>query len=89
MIFALVIVLITSALSVITAYLVVSESDLLVSCIYLALFGVFYALIYYAFMAPDIVLAYIPISSIIVPALFFTILSKLKEQREGSGVERR
>lgn len=87
MIFTLVIVLIASALSVITAYLIIAEKDLLVSCIYLTLFGVFYALIYYALMAPDIVLAYIPISSIIVPALFFAILGKLKEQNGRSRIE--
>ncbi|MEM0000354.1 MAG: hydrogenase subunit MbhD domain-containing protein [Desulfurococcaceae archaeon] len=81
MIFTLIVVLVASALSVITAYLIVAEDDLLVSCVYLALFGVFYALIYYAFMAPDVVLAYIPISSIIVPAMFFTVLSKLGKRQ--------
>ncbi|MEM3927143.1 MAG: DUF4040 domain-containing protein [Desulfurococcaceae archaeon] len=80
MIFIFIIVLTASMLSVITAYLAISEKDPLISCVFLALFGVFYALIYYALMAPDIVLAYIPVSSIIIPSLFIILLTKHREK---------
>lgn len=71
-----IVVLVASALSIISSYLAVTERDLLVSSIYLGLFGVFYALIYYVFLAPDVVLAYIPISTTILPSLLIITLRK-------------
>lgn len=76
------VVLIAAALSVIASYLAISEKDPVTTCIYLALFGVFYALVYYVLMAPDVVLAYIPISSTIVPALLVVTVRKLRGRCE-------
>ncbi|MEM4717472.1 MAG: hydrogenase subunit MbhD domain-containing protein [Desulfurococcaceae archaeon] len=81
MIYIVIVVLVASILSTISAYLVIAEKEHITSCILLALLGVLYSLIYYALMAPDIVLAYIPISSIIIPSLFITILTKQKEEK--------
>lgn len=78
MIYIIIVVLAASILSVISAYLAISEKDPIVACIFLALLGVLYALVYYSLMAPDIVLAYIPISSIIIPALLVIVITKLR-----------
>lgn len=78
MIYIIIVVLAASILSVISAYLAISEKDPIVACIFLALLGVLYALVYYSLMAPDIVLAYIPISSIIIPALLIIVITKLR-----------
>lgn len=76
------VILIAAALSIVASYLAVSEKDPVATCVYLALFGVFYALAYYVLMAPDVVLAYIPISSTIVPALLVITVRKLKSRCE-------
>ncbi|MEM4487925.1 MAG: hydrogenase subunit MbhD domain-containing protein [Desulfurococcaceae archaeon] len=82
MIIVFITVLVASLLSVFSAYLVIAEKDLLNSCIYLALFGVFYALIYFVLLAPDIVLAYIPISSTIVPVVLIVVIKGMKQRYE-------
>lgn len=84
MLIVFVIILIASALSVVTACLAVIEKDLVNSSIYLGLFGVFYSLIYYVFLAPDVLLAYIPISTTIIPALLIITLRKTRSRYEES-----
>lgn len=82
LIFVFIVILIASILSVAMAYLTITERDMLTASIYLALLGVFYALIFYVLMAPDVVLAYVPVSSIILPALMILILGKVKKRFE-------
>ncbi|MEM2287983.1 MAG: hydrogenase subunit MbhD domain-containing protein, partial [Sulfolobales archaeon] len=65
MLIPIVVVLVASTLSIILAYLTMVEKDLLIATIYIAFIGVLYTLIYYILMAPDVVLAYMPVSSIL------------------------
>lgn len=78
----LIIVLAASFLSVVVTYLAVMERDLLISVIYIALLGVFYSLMYYVLMAPDVITAYIPISSILLPIISIVVLKKTKRYEE-------
>lgn len=73
------ILLASSATSVIASYLAITEKKLLNSILYLSLLSTSYTLIYYILMAPDVTLAYIPISMIILPLLLFTTMTKTTE----------
>ncbi|MEM0490404.1 MAG: DUF4040 domain-containing protein [Ignisphaera sp.] len=82
MILPLLVVLIASFFSVVAAYLTVVEKDLLTAVVYLSLLGVCYTIIYYVLMAPDIALAYIPISTVILPVVLIIVLRKTKRYEE-------
>ncbi|MEM4040251.1 MAG: DUF4040 domain-containing protein [Ignisphaera sp.] len=82
MILPLLVVLIASFFSVVAAYLTVVEKDLLTAVVYLSLLGVCYTIIYYVLMAPDIALAYIPISTVILPDVLIIVLRKTKRYEE-------
>uniref|UniRef100_A0A7J3I6U8 DUF4040 domain-containing protein n=1 Tax=Ignisphaera aggregans TaxID=334771 RepID=A0A7J3I6U8_9CREN len=58
------------------------EKDLLIATIYIAFIGVLYTLIYYILMAPDVVLAYMPVSSILLPLMIVIVLKKTKRFEE-------
>ena len=76
MIVPLIVVLVFSFFSVVATYLAVVEKDLMCSAILMALQGVCYALIYYTLMAPDVVVAYIPVSSGLLPIMLLAVLRK-------------
>ncbi|MEM0086274.1 MAG: hydrogenase subunit MbhD domain-containing protein [Zestosphaera sp.] len=82
MLIPILIVLIASMLSVIMAYLTVIEKDLLLATIYIAFIGILYTLIYYILLAADVVLAYIPVSSILLPIIVIVVLKKSKRLEE-------
>ncbi|MEM1604020.1 MAG: hydrogenase subunit MbhD domain-containing protein [Zestosphaera sp.] len=82
MLIPILIVLIASMLSVIMAYLTVIEKDLLLATIYIAFIGILYTLIYYILLAADVVLAYIPVSSILLPIIVIIVLKKSKRLEE-------
>ena len=76
MIVPLIVVLVFSFFSVVATYLAVVEKDLMGSAIFMALQGVCYALIYYTLIAPDVVVAYIPVSSGLLPIMLLAVLRK-------------
>ncbi|MCS7128766.1 MAG: DUF4040 domain-containing protein [Sulfolobales archaeon] len=76
MFLTVIVVLAASFISVIAAYMAVAEKDLLTATVYMALLGVFYTLIYYVLMAPDVALAYIPVSSALLPLTLIVVLKK-------------
>lgn len=82
MIIPLIVIFVASFLSVVVSYLAIVERDMLVSVIYIALLGILYSLMYYTLMAPDVVLAYIPISSILLPIMVIVVLKKTKRYDE-------
>lgn len=78
----LIVIFIASFLSVIVSYLAVTEKDMFLSAIYIALLGVFYSLMYYILMAPDVMLAYIPISSTLLPIMIIIVLKRTRRYEE-------
>ncbi|MEM1645542.1 MAG: hydrogenase subunit MbhD domain-containing protein [Ignisphaera sp.] len=82
MLIPIAVILVASTLSIIVAYLTIVEKDLLLATIYIAFIGVLYTLIYYTLMAPDVVLAYIPVSSILLPLMIIIVLKKTKRFEE-------
>ena len=82
MILVAIVVLIASFFSVVTAYLAVTERDLLTAAVYMSLLGISYTLIYYVLMAPDIALAYIPVSTALLPIMIVTVLKKTKRYED-------
>lgn len=82
MILIIVVILIASFLSVVMTYLTIAEKDLLTATVYMSLIGISYTLIYCVLMAPDIALAYVPISTALLPVMIITILKKTKRYEE-------
>ncbi|MEM1526653.1 MAG: hydrogenase subunit MbhD domain-containing protein [Ignisphaera sp.] len=82
MLIPIVVILVASMVSIIISYLTIVEKDLLIATIYIAFIGVLYTLIYYILMAPDVVLAYIPVSSILLPLMVIIVLKKTKRFEE-------
>lgn len=78
MVLTLLVVLIASFFSVVAAYLTVAEKDLLTAVVYLSLLGICYTLIYYVLMAPDVALAYIPVSTVLLPVVLIIALKKTR-----------
>ncbi|MEM0001864.1 MAG: hydrogenase subunit MbhD domain-containing protein [Desulfurococcaceae archaeon] len=70
---------IVSLTSIVVAYMAVMEKRLVHSIIYLSTLSVCYSILYYVLMAPDVVLAYIPISTTILPLLLLSVAAKIKE----------
>lgn len=82
MILIIVVMLVSSFLSVVMTYLTITEKDLLTAAIYMSLIGISYTLMYCVLMAPDIALAYVPISTALLPAMIITVLRKTKRYEE-------
>lgn len=82
MILVAMVILIASFFSVVTAYLAVMERDLMTAAVYMSLLGISYTLIYYVLMAPDIALAYIPVSTALLPIMIVTVLKKTKRYED-------
>lgn len=68
--------------SIITTWLAVQERDLLLAILFSALQSTCYALIYYLFMAPDIVLVYLPVSVGILPLITILLVKKTERYEE-------
>lgn len=81
MIILAVVLLVVSLISSTMALLAVVERRVLYSIIYLSLLSICYSIIYYVLMAPDVVLAYIPISTIFLPLLMLSIVAKTTKRR--------
>ncbi|WP_440059651.1 Na(+)/H(+) antiporter subunit B [Thermogladius sp. 4427co] len=67
---------VSSLLSVVAVYLALVEKDLVKAVIYSAIQSVFYSLLFYIFMSPDIVLVYLPVTAGVLPALLLVLISK-------------
>jgi uncharacterized MnhB-related membrane protein len=65
-----------SLMSVVAVYLALVERDLVKAVIYSAIQSVFYSLLFYLFMSPDIVLVYLPVAGGVLPALLLVLISK-------------
>lgn len=76
-----VVVIAMSIASIAMTYLAVVERRALYSIIYLSILSACYSIMYYTLMAPDVVLAYIPISTIFLPLLLLSILAKTTKKR--------
>ncbi|MEL9940811.1 MAG: DUF4040 domain-containing protein [Ignisphaera sp.] len=81
MIILFTLILIASLLSTVMAYLAVIEKRILYSVIYLSFLSVCYSLIYFALMAPDVVLTYIPIATILQPFIILSVIAKTSRKR--------
>jgi energy-converting hydrogenase B subunit D len=68
--------------SIIATWLAVQERDLLLAILFSALQSTCYALIYYLFMAPDIVLVYLPVSVGILPLITILLVKKTERYEE-------
>lgn len=82
MVIPLIVIFIAAFLSIVVTYLAIVEKDMLIAIVYLALLGIFYSLMYYALMAPDVVIAYIPISSVLFPIIMIIVIKKTKRYEE-------
>jgi uncharacterized MnhB-related membrane protein len=78
----LLIAAVAAVLSVISTYLAVRANDMLNAVIFSALQSTAYAIMFYVFMAPDIVLVYVPVSVGILPAVTILLIKKT-ERYEG------
>ncbi|MGC9181630.1 hydrogenase subunit MbhD domain-containing protein [Thermogladius sp. KZ2Tp1] len=67
---------VASLMSVVAVYLALVERDLVKAVIYSAIQSVFYSLLFYLFMSPDIVLVYLPVAGGVLPALLLVLISK-------------
>jgi uncharacterized MnhB-related membrane protein len=74
-------ILVMSLITIVMAYLAVIEKNVLYSVIYLSFLSICYSILYYTLTAPDVVLAYIPISTILLPLIILTILAKTSKKK--------
>jgi len=72
----LVMLAISLTLAMIFAYLAIISKDLLMAVVFSAAQSVFYALVFYLLLAPDIVLAFVAVSVGIYSALLIFIIRK-------------
>ncbi len=63
-------------LALVFAYLAIVSKDLLMAVVFSAAQSIFYALVFYLLLAPDIVLAYVAVSVGIYSALLVFIIRK-------------
>jgi uncharacterized MnhB-related membrane protein len=73
---AILLATVAALLSVIATYLAIEAEDLLVAVVFSAVQSTAYALLYYVFMAPDIVLVYVPVSVGLLPAVTVLLVKK-------------
>ncbi len=73
---------ITSLIAVIATYLAIEERDMIKAVIYSAVQSTMFALLYYVFVAPDIVLVYIPVAVGLYPLLMIILIKKTERYEE-------
>lgn len=66
----------SSIIALIATYLAIVENDLMKAVIYSAVQSTMFALLYYLFVAPDIVLVYIPVAVGLYPLLIIILIRK-------------
>jgi len=69
-----------SLASVVAVYFAVLEKNLVKAVIYSAIQSTLYAILYYIFMAPDIVLVYVPVAVGLYPAVILFLISKTERE---------
>lgn len=67
---------VAALLSVIATYLAIRARDMLDATIFSAVQSTAYAIMFYIFMAPDIVLVYVPVSVGILPAVTILLIKR-------------
>jgi len=67
---------VAALLSVVATYLAIRARDMLSAVIFSAVQSTAYAIMFYIFMAPDIVLVYIPVSVGVLPAVTILLIKR-------------
>lgn len=67
---------VAALLSVVATYLAIRARDMLDAVIFSAVQSAAYAIMFYIFMAPDIVLVYIPVSVGVLPAVTILLIKR-------------
>ncbi len=80
--FILVIAAISSLIALVATYYAIEEKDLIKAVIYSAVQSTMFALLYYLFVAPDIVLVYIPVAVGLYPLLVIMLIKKTERYEE-------
>ncbi len=68
--------------SVIAVYLAIFEKNLVKAVVFSAIQSTIYAFLYYVFMAPDIVLVYVPVAVGLYPAIILTLIRKTEREEK-------
>ncbi len=72
----------TSLVALIATYYAIEERDLLKAVVYSAVQSTMFALLYYLFVAPDIVLVYVPVAVGLYPLLIIMLIKKTERYEE-------
>lgn len=80
--FILAIAAVSSLIAVIATYHAIEEKDMVKAVIYSAVQSTTFALLYYLFLAPDIVLVYIPVAVGLYPLLMIMLIKKTERYEE-------
>ncbi len=80
--FILVIAAISSLVALVATYYAIEEKDMVKAVIYSAVQSTMFALLYYLFVAPDIVLVYIPVAVGLYPLLVIMLIKKTERYEE-------
>jgi uncharacterized MnhB-related membrane protein len=67
---------VTALISVVAAYMAITEKDLLKAVTFSALQSGMYAILYFLLLAPDILLVYIPVAVGLIPGVLIVLISK-------------
>ena len=71
-----------SLAALIATYYAIEERDLLKAVVYSAVQSTMFALLYYLFVAPDIVLVYVPVAVGLYPLLIIMLIKKTERYEE-------
>ncbi len=80
--FILAVAAVSSLIAVIATYYAIEEKDLIKAVIYSAVQSTMFALLYYLFVAPDIVLVYVPVAVGLYPLLVIMLIKKTERYEE-------
>ena len=80
--FILVVAAMSSLIALAATYYAIEERDLIKAVIYSAVQSTMFALLYYLFVAPDIVLVYIPVAVGLYPLLVIILIKKTERYEE-------
>lgn len=80
--FILIIAAISSLIALVATYYAIEEKDMIKAVIYSAVQSTMFALLYYLFVAPDIVLVYIPVAVGLYPLLVIMLIKKTERYEE-------
>ncbi len=80
--FILIIAAISSLIALVATYFAILEKDMIKAVIYSAVQSTMFALLYYLFVAPDIVLVYIPVAVGLYPLLVIMLIKKTERYEE-------